>query len=544
MVEATPGRSEAYFQLAEYSGSTPDYQNALELNPARADVHDRLAVIASKAGRTSDAVLEWKLALAAFSQMMDRSRVPQKFWPDLSDTLRHIGEAKQLPALRDDVEKILRTYIRRNGAFQIEGILESALLASADVSWIAELSRAAADPVQFLDAIIERPWIPDAQKNILYRQLIENAQARVTQTFGEQQTNAQHQLWNAEIRCATFLLARPSDAPDLETAATLLAEARKQTPNDATIVELEIRLAARTHSLAAQLAKYRDPLPIEALRNAANTLLEGGDAISSRRVLEFVYTNQMKAGNLDQTTFLGLAEVKIEDNDLTAAMALLRRMVVISGEPFTGLDPAAALLERTHHPAEASEFLTTLIKAEPWSQDAKRRLAVAQGTTPKITNPWDTLPSDAASREKALLAIIAADPRPVAPKLLLIHAAPDAHLSALAIAVTRQLLPDFFRDDSEVTEWVAKSFLPTLDTAERASIARGLADSEQRMGNLRAAFLYASIAQYIAPSDAARRSVNALRTQLDNQVKNEARRPLVNDSLDQDRLVRPKVGVE
>jgi hypothetical protein len=64
------------------------------------------------------------------------------------------------------------------------------------------------------------------------------------------------------------------------------------------------------------------------------------------------------------------------------------------------------------------------------------------------------------------------------------------------------------------------------------------------MGNLRAAFLYASIAQYIAPSDAARRSVNALRTQLDNQVKNEARRPLVNDSLDQDRLVRPKVGVE
>jgi cellulose synthase operon protein C len=548
IVEATPGRSEAYFQLAEYSGAISDYQNALELNPTRADVHDRLAVVASKAGRMSDAVREWKLALAAFSQMMDRSRVPQKFWPDLSDTLRHIGDAKQLPALRDDVEKILRTYIRRNGAFQMEGILEGVLIASGDattgLNWIAELSRAAPDPVQFLDAIVERPWVPDARKSILYRQIVENAEARVTQTFGEQQSNAQHQLWTSQIRWVTFLLSRPPDSGDLETAATLLAEARKQIVNDSTIIELELRLAARAHSLSAQLAKYHDPLPFETLRNAANDLLEEGDAVSSRRVLEFVYANQMKAGNLDQTTFLGLAEVKLEDNDIADAMALLRRMVLISGEPFTGLDPAASLLERMHHPADASEFLATLIKAEPWNQDAKRRLAEAQGTELKIPNPWDTLPTDAASREKALLAIIAADPRPVAPKLLLIHAAIDAHHPALAAAVTKRLLPDFFREDGEVTEWVAKSFLPNLANSERASIARGLTTAEQQLGDLRAAFLYASVAQYIAPSDATLRTINTLRTRLDDEVKNDARRPMVNDGLDQDRLVRPKVGVQ
>lgn len=548
MVEATPGRSEAYFQLAEYSASVPDYQNALELNPTRADVHDRLAVIASKAGRVPDAVREWKLALAAFSQMMDRSRVPQKFWPDLSDTLRHIGEAKQLPALRDDLEKLLHTYIRRNGAFQIDGILESAMLASADatagVNWIADLSRAAADPVQFLNSIVDLPWLPVAQKNILYRQLVESAETRVTQTFGDQQVNAQHQLWTERIRWVTFLLTRP-DARDLETAATLLADARKQAAaNDATIVELEIRLAGRAHTVPAQLAKYRDPLPLEALRNTANTLLEEGDAASSRRVLEFVYTNQTKAGSIDQATFLGLAEVKIEDQDLPGAMALLRRMVLISGEPFTGLDPAAALLERTHHSAEAAEFLTPLIQAEPWNQAAKRRLAEAQGTAPKISNAWDTLPSDAAAREKALLAIIAADPRPTVPKLFLIHAALDSRHPALALAVTKQLLPEYFREGNEVTEWVAKSFLPTIGNAERASIARGLSDAEQRAGDLHAAFFYASIAQFIVPSDAARRSVDALRAQLANDAKNEARRPLVNDGVDQDRLVRPKVGLQ
>jgi hypothetical protein len=546
MVEATPGRSEAYFTMAEYSGSVADYQYALELNPGRADVHDRLAVIAVKAGRTADAVREWKLALVALSQMMDRSRVPQKFWPDLSDTLRHIGEAKQLPAARDDVEKILRTYIRRNGAFQIEGILESAVLATGDpgsgLTWIAGLSRAAADPVQFLDAMIDRPWVPDAHKNILYRQLIQNAEARVSQTFGEQQSNAQNILWTCETRWVTFLLTRRDDPTALQTAAGLLAEARKQKIREAEVVELEVRLAARTRTLPAQLAKYHDPLPLDQLRYAANTLAEEGDAVSSRRVLDFIYSRQMEAGNLDQATFLGLAEVKIQDNDTAGAMTLLRRMALISGEPFAGLDPAAALLERTDHRTEASEFLATLIKAEPWNQDAKHRLAETMGTAPKTTNPWDTLPSAAPAKEKALLAIIGADPRSTAPRLLLFHAAMENRHYSLAVAVARQLMPQFFREDNEYTEWVARSFLPNLDRAERTSIALGLADAQQRLGDPRAAFLYANIAQFITPSDAARRSVDALRAQLDAEAKNEARRPMINDGIDQDRLVRPKVG--
>jgi hypothetical protein len=219
-------------------------------------------------------------------------------------------------------------------------------------------------------------------------------------------------------------------------------------------------------------------------------------------------------------------------------------MVLISGEPFTGLDPAAALLERTRHPVEAAEFLSTLIKAEPWNQDASRRLAEAQGTAPKTTNPWDTLPAAAPAKEKALLAIVAADPRPTAPRVLLFHAAIENRHYALALAVARQLLPQFFREDSEYTEWVARSFLPGFDRAERTSIARGMADAQQRLGDPRAAFLYANIAQFIAPSDASLRSVKTLRAQLDAEAKNEARRPMINDGVDQDRLVRPKVGVQ
>ena len=542
VLEAAPGNSEAYFTLAEYSGAVSDYENALELNPTRADVHDRLAVIASKQGRAADAVREWKLAIAAFSQMMDRSRVPQKFWTDLSDTLRHIGDAHQFPALHADIDTLLQTYIRRNGAYQIDSILD-ALIApddpAAGVSWTATLSRSAADPVQFLNAILYR--IPDAQKTILYRQIVESAQSQLAQSFGDQQSSAQAQLWTWQIGWAEHLLARRDYEHTREVLAMLPTEAHAQRASE--LIALEIRLAARTNTLDAYLAKLPDPAPVEALRSAANLLTEDGDAASSRRVLEFVYTNQMKARNLDQSTFLGLAEIKLENNDAAAAMALLRRMVLITGEPFSGLDPAAALLERTHHPAEAAQFLTTLLQAEPWNQGAKRRLAEAQGTAPKTSFPWDNLPAAAAAREQALLSIIAADPRVTTPRVLLIHAALEARHPALAVSASRQLLPQF-RENIEFQDYWAKEFLASFDLSQRVSVARDLADAQQQIGDLQATLFYRQIANFIAPSDAGRRAVDALQSQLRVNLQNESRRPLVSDALDQDRLVRPKVGVQ
>src|SRR5205814_9349151 len=66
MVEGTPARSDSYFTLAEYFNESGDaaaaseqYRYALELRLTRADVHDRLAVLAAKTGRNDEAVAEW-----------------------------------------------------------------------------------------------------------------------------------------------------------------------------------------------------------------------------------------------------------------------------------------------------------------------------------------------------------------------------------------------------------------------------------------------------------------------------------------------------
>jgi tetratricopeptide (TPR) repeat protein len=608
IVEATPGRSEAYFTLAEYfhdSGdeakASADYASALQLNPLRADVHDRLAVLAAHAGRNDQAVAEWKLALAAFNGAMNRAHIPPTFWNDLSDTLHHIGDARQLAALREDIDKLLRLYVRRNGSFQAEPLMQAVLAASPDaaggVAWIADLSRSAADPVQFLGSILNASWIPESQKDVLYSRIVESSQAQVAQSFGDQQVHAQDQLWTWQIAWANDLLARKENSPAAGIVAAFSAEARKARFNE--VLPLELRVAARARTLPATLARLEEPLPFDQLRNASVELSKDGDEASARRVMEFVYVHRLGQGDLAPSTFLGLAEIRLKENDAPAALALLRRMTLVSGEAFANLDPAAALLEKAGRP-EAAEFLTALAKAEPWNAGARERLAALQGsgaaltavakmdqtayqmrvaaalairrlksepltgtdaelvslssqdafTETAVNRPnfaWSRLEAassarDAAARERLLSAFLAIDPRAVQPKVDLFRAALEARHDALAIAVARQLVRGV-SDESMFTPWEADAFFNGASQNDRLSMARGLGEAQQRLGNLRAAALYFQIAQHIQPQEPVQRSLAAVLARLALDAKNEARRPVITDALEQDRLVRPKVSV-
>jgi cellulose synthase operon protein C len=52
--------------------------------------------------------------------------------------------------------------------------------------------------------------------------------------------------------------------------------------------------------------------------------------------------------------------------------------VVVVGNPFENLEPAAALLERSGHNAQAIEFLDQLVKSAPWNPSFRLRLAKAK----------------------------------------------------------------------------------------------------------------------------------------------------------------------
>ena len=269
-IEATPGQSEAYFNLAEYyresgnpTGAVTDYRNALELKPSRADVHDRLAIIAAQAGRAEEAASEWKLALASLTNMMNRSSVSPQFWADLNATIRHAGDAKMIPALRADLDTLLTLYVRRNGAYQFDTVEDALIAASPDtatgLAWILDLSKSGAAPLSFLSPLLDRDWLSPAQRDALYARIVDAAQAQVAQKFGDEQQNARRELWSWQLAWAGNLY----DLRQTDRAAQILA----QVPAEARdvylekIVSLEIRLAVRSNSLAKQLTHYEEPIP-------------------------------------------------------------------------------------------------------------------------------------------------------------------------------------------------------------------------------------------------------------------------------------------
>jgi hypothetical protein len=66
-----------------------------------------------------------------------------------------------------------------------------------------------------------------------------------------------------------------------------------------------------------------------------------------------------------------------------AALALLRRMTLVSGQPFENLETAAALLEKAGRHAEAAEFLASRVRAVPWDAPAAVRLATSPQPLPR-----------------------------------------------------------------------------------------------------------------------------------------------------------------
>jgi len=98
-----------------------------------------------------------------------------------------------------------------------------------------------------------------------------------------------------------------------------------------------------------------------------------------------VFAREIDDHQLNASNFLGLAVIRLASGDTVGALDLLRRLVVVVGNPFENLDPAAALLEKNGHRAEAIEFLDQLVKSTPWDPMYRARLAKARLATGKDT---------------------------------------------------------------------------------------------------------------------------------------------------------------
>ncbi len=390
-LEHSPASSDAYLSLGDFYLGQGDarkaieqYNYTLELSPARADIHDKLAVAYYVDKNRTEAIAQWKLFFSAQLNQVRNVHLQESFWADFARACDHVRTRGQFPAVKPQVDQLLRAYLQRNGNYRSNALLHSAFVAQGDpaaaTAWLLDLSLAAPDSTLVLQDVVDMPWIPLANRGPIFLRILDTMRANVAKAEGVEQQSAQSYLWSWQLRWLNYLLDTSQYTQAVELIATLRKDPAKV--DAAALVPGEMQCAAKLGTLDAILAAYKsNPQsvpPPESLRAAARLIFEAGDKQSARKILEFVFARQLEEHQLVAGNFLGLAEIRIADGDTPGAVVLLKRLVLVVGDPYQNMDSSAALFEKTGHPAEAIAFLEPLAKATPWDPSFRLRLAKAQ----------------------------------------------------------------------------------------------------------------------------------------------------------------------
>ncbi len=412
ILEESPASASGYLTLADYYAGAADtkhaiadYQHALELSPNRPDVYDSLAVAYYKQGDRLAALAQWKQAFTVLSDQLNGAHLAESFWADFGRTCDQLAARHLFAELKPDTDAIIRTYLRHNGNYRSNALLHPAYAAAGDpaaaTAWLLDLSSVAHDPPVILADVADASWIPLVQRAQIYQRILESKENAVSKITGLERQYAEQDRSSWQVRWVQYMVRTKQYAAAAAAIAALSEETRAAQAG--VLVPLDLRVAAQLGTLDSKLTAYRaEPQKApaaETLRTAARQLFEAGDKQSARKILELVFAREIEEHQLVAANFLGLAEIRLASGDTAGALDLLRRLVVAVGNPFENLDPAAALLEKTGHDAEAIEFLDQLVKSAPW--DASYRLRLARA---KLAADKDALPA------QDVLASVAAGP--------------------------------------------------------------------------------------------------------------------------------------
>ncbi|HVX65179.1 MAG TPA: tetratricopeptide repeat protein [Bryobacteraceae bacterium] len=609
-VEGRPASDARYLALADwyrdggdYARAIAEYGHALELSPGRADAHSRLAAIYAAQGDKGKAADEWRAALSALAAMQDSRRVPDEFWTGLDETVNAISAAGMLDQLRSQVDRLIATYVHRNGLFRIEAVLSPLLKSGASASDEAlSLARSARNPTDFLGGIVEESWFPEAARGVVFARLVELAEADVASQFGDARSAAEYRVRDFRVRQAGALLAARQYREARQIIQRFSERDRRELGG--ALTRLELLTATGLNDVEAALRRYDEnpelAPPRSAVLEAGASLRREGWAAAARRVLEFVYTRALAEREFSTANFLGLAEVKLASGDTAGAVAALRRLMLVGQDGFDALTPAAELLERFGKPAEAREFWMARVSAAPWdatalvavakaASDQKELLrlaaaaeapyaarvraagavsgpaslgsaeldALTAGSNPSaagVSKPYFHFArigaagasKDALLRLRLLREALEIDPGSASTRLAVFDAAVAANRPAAAVGALHGLT-GAYSEDSDVPAIVypyqVEHFLRPLgvEDAARARIALGLASANRKLGRLPAAIYCLHLAARLDSSLKTADQIAAIMNKLELAKKNRARMPVVNNGTAQPNPVRPRL---
>ena len=399
-LEHTPGNPDAYVQLADYfaeadraDAALADYSHSLDLKSDQPAVIDSMAALEWKQGKHADALAAWQLAVKRLAAEMDARHVPETFWGDFSQVLGDAATHGQYAAIKPQVDTMLHIYLARNGSYRSEPLLRAGYQAQGNsMEWLLEITTAANDPEYLLSTVREGDWILKSQRSQLLAHILELVRSKAQAHPGEDTW----ELDQAESNLVSSLL----DDKKFAEARAELARIPEQKRRTLPWLGADLRIADADGSLAQLIAhwqKHPESAPAsDDLRNAVNELSEP----SKRAVLRFVYEQALDARELTAPNFLGLAAIDLEENNTPGAVALLKRLTLVSRDPYADADASASLLETRNHPKEAIDFLQTLAQAFPWNAGYRVRLAAATlAENPQSKTALQTLAAESADAQ-------------------------------------------------------------------------------------------------------------------------------------------------
>jgi len=377
-LEHTPESAQAYAQLADYSAQADradtalaDFRHSLDLKSDQPAVLDRIAALQWKQGQHAEALATWQLAVKQLAAEMDARHVPESFWGDFSQVLDDAASHGQYAAIGAQVDAMLRIYLARNGWYRVEPLLEAGYHAHGDqMEWLLEIATAASDPAYVLGSIRQSPWIVKGQASQLLGRIVELDRRAAEAKPDEDVWNLEH----AESNLIDALLDEKKFAQARTELARIPEKKRKSPP----WLGAELRLDEADGLMPQTVAQWRkrpeaSPASND-LRNAASLLSEP----SRRIVLRYVYEQALDVRELTSSNFLGLAAIDLDEGNVPEAVALLKRLILISSNAYVDMDSAASLLRQHQRFSEEIEFIQPLAEALPWEASYRVRLATAE----------------------------------------------------------------------------------------------------------------------------------------------------------------------
>ncbi len=401
-LEGAPLRSEYQEQLGLFYLYTAKltefalnhFNLAAELNPKNPSYQDHRAEALYLLGKKDEAIAVWKSLIAE---------------PSAGRYLLLCQAASRrgfLEVVQDEIEKYLATQIEKYGAAGLNELISTYLENVSQekrrlliTKWIAT----APAPREFGAALL---WISALNKDdrtLVYTQTANYLKTGMRSAAGQEIEIARNQwvVWNFQA-ASEYLKSQQIDLAR-EVTREVLEEFKRASEADAGRIEKFTLLNAKAllrsgkmNEAVDLLRKYihqdsTDGTELEGGKvddekylKIAELLREEGRSAEAANILEEMYERKMLAGFKDPSLYIGLAEIRLDQDRMDEALQYLNRMIYSAPENLESFHLAAEVLEKKDRFEAALKFRNELNKRRPWDEVNRAKIAedlLADGKT-------------------------------------------------------------------------------------------------------------------------------------------------------------------